>query len=105
MEINYLINYIKINKAAGDNFRASCHYSAISPQYISSLFLGLALRLVGCRTQAVGLVSLGDRLLAKRSLRRKRYIVRHINIGRLTSVYVSCSANFMDLTRLFGYFL
>ena len=80
-EINYLINYIKINKAAEITFgRAVTTLPYL--RNISIIILGLALRLVGCRTQAVGLASLEDRLLAKRSLRRKRYIVRHINIER-----------------------
>lgn len=83
MEINYLINYIKINKAAETTFgRAVTTLPYLSPQYFGHYFLGLALRLVGCRTQAVGLASLGDRLLTKQPLRRKRYIVRHINIRR-----------------------
>ena len=82
MEINYLINYIKINKAAETTFGRAVTTLPYLRNNFDHYFLGLALRSVGCRTQVVGLASLGDRLLAKRSLRRKRYIVRHINIER-----------------------
>lgn len=82
MEINYLINYIKINKAAEIAFgRAVTTLPYL--RNISVIIFGISTQAGWLpNTSGRGLASLRDRLLVKRPLRRKRYIVRHINIER-----------------------